>query len=84
MFSEDFARLVAKLFGPFILFIGFPGVAWMVYDVTRKDMARGIHVSNKLNFENTLLVLLIGLGGFYLCRYGYGWFGGKKKGHTNG
>lgn len=79
MFSEEFARLAAKFFGPFNLFVAFPGVAWMLFDVTRKEYSRGAPLNLRQDLANCLLAISFGVAGVIFCRYGYGWFGGKKE-----
>lgn len=80
MWEEKEVRSAAKFFGPLTLFIITPGVAWMLYSVTQKELAAGgVPTTTRQMLEMGFIVLFFFVMGICFCRYGLGWFGGKKE-----
>lgn len=78
MFDEDAAVLIAKIGGPICLFICTPVMAVISYSVVMKDKAAGVDIMDRTTLGIVIVNLLMLAGSVYVCRYGLGWFGGKK------
>jgi hypothetical protein len=79
IFDDNLTVSLSKIGGPLLLFICGPAMAWIFWRVVQKDLSDGVDVQTKTIVQMSLLVALEVAGGIWMCRKGYGWFGGSKR-----
>jgi hypothetical protein len=78
--DEELTINICKFGGPLVLFICSPTYVWILVSVYRKDVSAGVPIEMHSHFANASIFLLLVWFGLWMCRKGYGWFGGKKRG----
>jgi hypothetical protein len=53
-------------------------VTWIAWQVVQKDLHAGAQIENKNVLGIAAVILAEGILGIWMCRKGYGWFGGNK------
>lgn len=76
--SEELTRQICKVGGPLVLFGCTPLMAWIFWKVAQKDILAGIPLKPVDVFQVSAIVLVSLVFGIWMCRKGYGWFGGEK------
>jgi hypothetical protein len=76
--DEELTTKICKFGGPLVLFICSPLMGWILWKVAQKDISSGLSLHPKDVVVNSSIVLISGLFGAWMCRRGYGWFGGKR------
>ena len=79
MADQELTKKIYKFGGPVILFICAPIYVWIMIAVYKADFSSG--GAKKIIPEdvvNGLIFVLLLSAGVWMCRKGYGWFGGEK------
>jgi hypothetical protein len=69
---------ICKLGGPLVLFLCTPVYTYILFSITIKALDAGEALSVKVDLLNLLSIVPFIWFGVWMCRRGYGWFGGKK------
>lgn len=78
MDQEEQFKLIAKILGPFILFLQPPEAIYMIY-IGVKEYNEG-KIPTKGEIAGSALFIFGGLWiGVLTCRYGWGWFQRRDK-----
>lgn len=59
MFNDDLSKQICKIFGPIIVFLGFPLLSYICYKVVLKDLNSGVQVSNKTISEMIIVCIIV-------------------------
>jgi hypothetical protein len=77
--DEDLTIKICKFGGPLVLFICSPLYVWILVAVYTKDLeAGGSTKIGSADIANVSVFVVMFVFGIWMCRKGYGWFGGKK------
>lgn len=71
MFNDDLSKQICKIFGPLIVFLGFPLLSYIFYKVVLKDLNSGIQVGNKTISEMIIICISILFFGLFTTYKGY-------------
>ena len=76
--DEELTIKICKFAGPLVLFIISPLSAYFLISVSLKEFSEGAKFDFFIDGPNILMMIAFFLFGIWMCRKGYGWFGGKK------
>ena len=76
--QEELTIKLCKLGGPLVLFICFPFLAFVIGSITFKEVKAGRALALAPDATNFLILVPILWFGIWMCRRGYGWFGGTR------
>ena len=75
--DDDVTTGLSKIGGPIVLFVLTPNLIWITWKVYSPDFWTMNQVE-LINLAVMLVILLVQtIFGVWMCRKGYGWFGGK-------
>lgn len=77
--DEDIEIALCKIGGPIILFVFVPLYLIIISSMIYKDFSEGMSYPIKTHLLNFVVPILNAWFGVWLCRKGYGWFGGNKS-----
>ena len=77
--DEELTIRLCKFGGPLILFIIIPAYLIIIYLTWKKDLAVDNEITVRACIEISVIFLLNLWFGIWMCRKGYGWFGGDKS-----
>jgi hypothetical protein len=75
--DEEMTIGICKVGGPLVLFICVPVIMWITWQVFYRDFVAGKTIEAK-NVLSMFAIISVGIiFGVWMCRKGYGWFGGN-------
>jgi hypothetical protein len=77
--DDELTISLCKFGGPLVLFGFTPTIAWIFWKVTQKHLDAGLPLQTGTNIGLISIVLANFIFGLWMCRKGYGWFGGNKE-----
>lgn len=76
--DEELSVKICKFGGPLVLFICTPAYVWIIFKVAKKEIAAGTTIPLGTWIELSVIFLIFFIFGLWMCRKGYGWFGGRR------
>jgi hypothetical protein len=78
--DDELTIKICRFGGPLVLFICAPIYILIMVSVYRQDLAAGGSTKIGLaDVANASIFFLIAWFGGWMCKKGYGWFGGRKR-----